>query len=145
MKKSCLILLILLAFNSNANGVTVNKAPSLQFVELFTNVVLFDNYKKQLTNRIFEKYPEYKKQAPQVAKWLDLIFASGEYEKFLAQRYKLIFTEKEFKELVKFYKTETGKKFLKIAPEMSTMSATIAGQLVYKNLPELENYLKQNK
>lgn len=139
MKKLSFILLALFVFNCNANE---DRSYSLQFVDLFTSEVLMDNYKKQLKKRIYQKYPGYKTQAADVDTWLNEVLASGEYEKFLAQRYKLLFTEKEFKDLVTFYKTETGKKFLTIAPKMSTMSATVAGQLIYKNLAELGKYLK---
>jgi len=138
-----LLLIILLTIASSTVIASEQQPYSLQFVELFTNEVLIDNYKKQLKGRILEKEPSYKSQEQQVDVWLNTVLASGEYEKLLAARYKLIFSEAEFKDLVAFYKTETGKKFLKIAPTMSTMSATVAGQLIYKNLPELDNYLKQ--
>lgn len=138
MKVILLLMTSLLSLNSLA---TENKPYSLQFVDLFAKEVLIKNYKTQLKGRIFEKSPAYKVQEADVDAWLDEVFASGEYQRFLAQRYRLEFTEQEFKELVTFYKTPTGKKFLTIAPKMTTMSATVAGQLIYKNLAELDGYL----
>ena len=134
-----------LSSSQNSEAVNADKKPSLEFVEMFTNELLIDNYKGQLRKRIFQKYPQYVQHAQDVDYWLDEVFQSGEFETLLAGRYKLIFTEKQFAELVAFYQTETGKKFLKIAPKMSTMSATVAGQFVHKNLPELEAYIEKTK
>ena len=142
--KNLIFFLVFVIISVNAVA-TEHKSYSLQFVELFTNEVLMVNYKKQLKKRILEKNPSYKSQEEQVDIWLNTVLASGEYEKFLAARYKQIFTEAEFKDLVAFYKTDTGKKFLTTAPKMSTMSATVAGQLIYKNLPELDTYLTKSK
>jgi len=142
MKALLLLLIILWSVNTSASE---NKAYSLQFVDLFAKEVLISNYKKQLKGRIFEQTPAYKNQEADVDTWLNVVFASGQYQEFLAHRYKLLFTEQEFKDLVTFYKTETGKKFLTIAPKMTTMSATVAGQLILKNLPELDKYLKLQK
>ena len=137
--------MLFLAITSTTVLANEKKPYSLQFVELFASEVLIDNYKKQLKKRIFEKEPSYKEQESDVVKWLSAVFASGQYQDFLAKRYKLIFSEQEFKELVEFYRTETGKKFLITAPKMSTMSSTVAGQLIYKNLPELKKYLEKVK
>ena len=139
------ILMLFLAITSTTVLANEKKPYSLQFVELFASEVLIDNYKIQLKKRIFEQKPSYKAQESEVVKWLNEVFASGKYQELLAKRYKLIFSEQEFKELVEFYKTQTGRKFLVTAPKMSAMSSTVAGQLIYNKLPELNKYLKQKK
>jgi hypothetical protein len=117
----------------------------LQFTEMYTKEVLVKNYTKQLKGRIFELYPKYQAQDKAVEEWLSTIFTSGKFNVLLALHYKKIFTEQEFKELLNFYKSETGKKFMTIAPQMSAISADVAGRLVHDKLPELKTYLESVK
>jgi hypothetical protein len=121
------------------------KPYGLQFTEMYTKEVLVKNYTKQLKGRIFELYPKYKAQEKDVEIWLATMFNSGKFNVSLVSHYKKIFTEPEFKVLLDFYKSETGKKFMAIAPQMSAMSANVAGKIVHDGLPELHDYLEAAK
>lgn len=143
MKKLFLLTILFISNQSLAEQPT--KPFGLQFTEMYTQEVLVENYSKQLKGRIFELFPKYKVQEKDVDKWLSTIFTSGKFNVSLALQYKRIFTEKEFKELLDFYKSETGKKFMTIAPQMSAISADVAGRIVHEGLPELHDYLETAK
>lgn len=53
------------------------------------------------------------------------------------------FSENELIEIADFYKTETGQKALKTAPELLAKGAAIGQQRVQENLPELQEMVKQ--
>lgn len=147
MKKLFLLTLLFISSQSLAEEQTT-KPYGLQFTEMYTKEVLVKNYTKQLKGRIFELYPDYQAQEEDVEKWLATIFNSGKFNVSLALQYKEIFTEQEFKVLLDFYKSDTGKKFMAIAPQMSAISANVAGKVVHDNLQGLYDYLvaaKKNK
>lgn len=129
---------LLLSFNVSAKEA---KPYSLQFVEMYASEVLAINYAKQLKQRIFELYPAYKTQDQDVEKWLENIFTSGQFNVLLALNYKKMYSEQEFKELLAFYRSSTGQKFLKLAPQMSAISADVAGKLIQSKFTELKVYL----
>lgn len=143
MKKLLLLTILFISTQSLAEQAT--KPFGLQFTEMYTKEVLVKNYTKQLKGRIFELYPKYKAQEQDVEKWLSTIFTSGKFNVLLALHYKKIFTEQQFKELLDFYKSDTGKKFMAIAPQMSAISADVAGRIVHEGLPELHDYLEAAK
>lgn len=140
LKKLLLLAIIFISNQSLAEQAT--KPFGLQFTEMYTQEVLVENYTKQLKGRIFEAFPKYKEQEKDVEKWLSTIFTSGKFNVLLALHYKKIFTEQEFKDLIDFYKSDTGKKFMAIAPQMSVISADVAGRMVHESLSELHDYLK---
>lgn len=140
-----LFLLTIMFISSQAIAEQPTKPFGLQFTEMYTKEVLVKNYTKQLKGRIFELHPKFKAQEQDVDKWLATIFTSGKFNVLLALNYKKIFTEQEFKELLNFYKSDTGKKFMAIAPQMSAISADVAGRIVYERLPELQDYLETVK
>lgn len=145
MKRLFLLTIIFISTQSLAEQPT--KPFGLQFTEMYTQQVLVKNYTKQLKGRIFEAFPKYQAQEKDVEEWLSIIFNSGKFNVLLALHYKKIFTEQEFKELLDFYNSDTGKKFMTIAPQMSAISANVAGKIVHESLPELHDYLrtKNNK
>jgi hypothetical protein len=142
---SICIYICLLFSSINSYAETKNKPYGLQFVEMYANEVLAKNYAKQLKQRIFELYPTYKTQDQDVEKWLTALFSSGQFNVLLALNYKKLFTEAEFKELLKFYQSDIGKKFMKVAPKMSAMSADVAGKMVQNKFTELKRYLDKEK
>ena len=54
------------------------------------------------------------------------------------QVYKESFTEKEIRDLIAFYKTDTGQKLAKISPELTEKTARISQQMVMKHQAELQ-------
>jgi hypothetical protein len=144
LKPLFLLTLLFISSQSLAEEQT-SKSYGLQFTEMYTQEVLVKNYTKQLKGRIFELYPDYKIQEQDVEKWLSDLFTSGKFNTLLAQRYQKIFTEQEFKDLFDFYNSDTGKKFMTIAPQMSAISADVAGGMVHSNLQGLYDYLQAEK
>jgi len=142
MKIMLIVSFLLLSFNVSSKEA---KPYGLQFVEMYADEVLATNYAKQLKGRIFELYPAYRTQEKDVERWLTTLFTSGQFNVLLALNYKKIFTETEFKELLAFYQSDTGKKFMKITPKMSAMSADVAGKLVQSKFTELKRYLDKSK
>ena len=61
--------------------------------------------------------------------------------------YKEEFTENEIKDLIEFYKTETGKKAMKKMPILMQKGSMIGQQRVQENIHELERMIqeKENK
>ena len=143
MKKLFLLTIIFISTQSLAEQ--PSKPFGLQFTEMYTQQVLVENYTKQLKGRIFEAFPKYQAQEKDVEEWLSIIFNSGKFNTLLAQRYQKIFTEQEFKDLLDFYNSDTGKKFMTIAPQMSAISASVAGKIVHESLLELHDYLEARK
>jgi hypothetical protein len=143
LKKLFLLTIIFISTQSLAEQ--PSKPFGLQFTEMYTQQVLVENYTKQLKGRIFEAFPKYQAQEKDVEEWLSIIFNSGKFNTLLAQRYQKIFTEQEFKDLLDFYNSDTGKKFMTIAPQMSAISASVAGKIVHESLLELHDYLEARK
>jgi len=137
-----IVSLFMLSFNVSSKEI---KPYGLQFVEMYADQVLAASYEKQLKKRICELYPDYKTQEKDVEQWLMTLFRSGQFNVLLALNYKRLFTEPEFKELLAFYQSDTGKKFMKIAPQMSAMSADVAGKLVQSKFTDLKLYLDKEK
>ena len=133
--KKLLILTFTFIFISNQSLAEQPTKPyGLQFTEMYSKQVLVKSYTQQLKGRIFELHPEFKEQEQDVEKWLSTLFTSGKFNLLLALHYKKIFTEQEFKELLNFYKSDTGKKFMKMAPQMSAISADVAGKMMQNSL-----------
>jgi len=62
----------------------------------------------------------------------------------LIKLYVKEFTEDELKDLMKFYQTPTGKKFLKKAPVMMQKGGELGLKRVQENMPELKKMIEDS-
>ncbi len=57
------------------------------------------------------------------------------------QIYVEAFTEQELREIIAFYQTETGKKLLRLGPELTSKSMILGQEIVIEHMPELEQMI----
>ncbi len=93
-------------------------------VQIRNNPVVFAPLRKVLTD-FFNKYLNYE-----------------DIKKEYADLYLEYFTPAEIKELIAFYRTETGKKIARLQPTLGVRGAKIGENAVKKHLPELREAVR---
>lgn len=84
------------------------------------------------------------KQRNTIVQWCREVFTSPECEKDLIDLYVTLLTEKEILDLVAFYKSDLGKKLLKVTPALMEQGALIGRKHGQKHQKRLIEMLEQD-
>lgn len=95
-----------------------------------------------MTNRILsmqlEQRPEMKAVEPEMRTFMNKYMSWQAIKEDIATLYAQEFTEKELKELNKFYQTPTGRKTIQKMPQLMQAGMEIGQKRVQDHLPELQ-------
>jgi uncharacterized protein len=87
--------------------------------------------------------PEMMKYQDVFQAWFKKIFSEGDLEGEIAKLYTEYYSEKEIKELLAFYRSDLGKKMLKVMPEFSQKSMMLGAKRAEARTEELKDMLRE--
>lgn len=108
------------------------------------------NMKQQMEESAERMFALQAKQMPQIAQYKDIMLEF--FNKYInwetigedvKQVYKNSFTEEEVRDLIAFFKTETGQKFTKQNPEINQKIAEISQSIVMQHQAELQGKIME--
>lgn len=123
--------------------------------EAVNELVQVMNLKQQINESAERMFEVQAKAMPQIVQYKDVMMDF--FKKYLnwetmgekiKQVYAESFTEEEIRDLIAFYKTDTGQKLVKVQPTITTKMASISQGIVMEHQMELRQKImdaRQNK
>lgn len=105
----------------------------------------FNLLSHQTLNQMIQKQPELARYQPLVAQWGKETLTWEKMRVALARDYESHFSEQEMRQMLLFFRTDAGQKYLKYAPLLKEETVRIGQRLVQQNQPELMRRLAAAK
>lgn len=127
-------------------GLAVAGESSKEVASEFLEVMRFEKVMNDAIDAsvqmVIQMNPEIAKHETQLRKFYDKYMSAKSLREDVITIYMETFSEKELKEIMAFYKTETGQKTLDKLPELVQRSMQIAQTRVMENMFELQKMLE---
>ena len=75
--------------------------------------------------------------------WAEQVFVWENFERKFVKIYTEAFSESEIRDMIRFYETPTGKKFVRLQPDLMHKGAQIGFELGQENAPLLDRMIRE--
>lgn len=110
---------------------------ALQLADVMGGKSQFNLLSHQTLNQMIRQQPELARYQPLVAQWGKETLTWERMRVALARNYQSHFSEQEMRQMLLFFKTDAGQKYLKYAPLLKEETVKIGQRLVQEHQPEL--------
>jgi hypothetical protein len=143
VKSILIVVLFASPFMLKAGEAERKAANELLEISRFEKVM--DNAVNAAVQMVKQMDPKMESHEAKVRKFYKKYMGAESLRKEVIDLYAEIFTEKELKEIIAFYKTKTGQKALEKLPELMKRSIRIAQTRVMQNMGELQKMLSEKQ
>lgn len=130
----CLLTLFMLSYTSFSVATEDN---ALVLADVMGGKQQFNLFSHQALNNLIRERPELARYQPIVQTWGKETLTWEKMRVELAKHYHQHFTEHEIQQMILFFRTSTGQKYLRYAPLLKTETVQIGQRLIKENQPEL--------
>ncbi len=110
---------------------------ALQLADAMGGKAQFNLLSHQTLNQMIQKQPELARYQSLLAQWGKETLTWERMRVALARNYQSHFSEQEMRQMLLFFKTDAGQKYLKYAPLLKEETVKIGQRLVQEHQPEL--------
>ena len=137
-------LLLLVSFVS-VNVCAVTEDSALTLADLMGGKQQFNLLSHQVLNKMIRQQPELARYQPVVQKWGKEYLTWARMRTELAASYHAHFTEAEIRQMILFFRTATGQKYLRYSPLLQEETVNIGQRIAHEQQPKLLEMLQQAK
>lgn len=106
---------------------------------------MFDKMRDSISDQIMRTYPSGEAYVETVNRWARQYYRWEDVKDKFAMVYQRYFSEGEMKQLIEFYQSPVGKKFIEISPTLSRELMTIGMQTASQHQDKLAEMLQQRE
>lgn len=137
-------LLLLLSF-ACVNAWAVTEDSALTLADLIGGKQQFNLLSHQVLNKMIRQQPELARYQPTVQRWGKQYLTWDQMRSELATSYRAHFSEQEMKQMILFFRTATGQKYLRYSPLLQEEIVAIGQRIAHEQQPKLLEMLQQAK
>jgi hypothetical protein len=144
MRRWISCLLVYVSFISvSVWAATENSA--LVLADLIGGKQQFNLLNHQVLNKMIKQQPELARYQPVVQQWGKEYLTWAKMRVELAAAYRSHFTEPEIQQMILFFRTSTGQKYMRYAPLLQEDTVAIGQRIAHTQQPRLLEMLQQAK
>jgi hypothetical protein len=137
--------LLLLVVFACSNVWAASEDSALTLADLIGGKQQFNLLSHQVLNKMIRQQPELARYQPVVQRWGKEYLTWAQMRAELATSYRSHFTEQEMKQMILFFRTATGQKYLRYSPLLQEEIVTIGQRIAHEQQPKLLEMLQQAK
>lgn len=116
---------------------------ALTLADLIGGKQQFNLFSHQVLNKMIRQQPELARYQPVVQKWGKENLTWARMRNELAIAYHSHFTEQEIQQMILFFRTAAGQKYLRYSPLLQEETVTIGQHIAHEQQPKLLEMLQQ--
>ncbi|MDD2841079.1 MAG: DUF2059 domain-containing protein [Tolumonas sp.] len=116
---------------------------ALTLADLIGGKQQFNLFSHQVLNKMIRQQPELARYQPVVQKWGKENLTWARMRTELAIAYHSHFTEQEIQQMILFFRTAAGQKYLRYSPLLQEETVTIGQRIAHEQQPKLLEMLQQ--
>ncbi|MDD2343019.1 MAG: DUF2059 domain-containing protein [Tolumonas sp.] len=116
---------------------------ALTLADLIGGKQQFNLFSHQVLNKMIRQQPELARYQPVVQKWGKENLTWAHMRTELAIAYHSHFTEPEIQQMILFFRTAAGQKYLRYSPLLQEETVTIGQRIAHEQQPKLLEMLQQ--
>nr|WP_321242130.1 DUF2059 domain-containing protein [uncultured Tolumonas sp.] len=135
--------LLLLASFVSVSVWAATEDSALTLADLIGGKQQFNLFSHQVLNKMIRQQPELARYQPVVQKWGKENLTWARMRTELATTYHAHFTEQEIQQMILFFRTAAGQKYLRYSPLLQEETVTIGQRIAHEQQPKLLEMLQQ--